>query len=182
MTLLLVAVSAFLVWHVAIASSFRAQLVSTLGRGYVPFQLLASLALLVCLLWTYRGADRTLLYTPPDWGLIANFILSAIGFVCLGIFLFRGKARNILRYPLAIGVLFWGAGHLLSNGETASVVLVLGFIATVLISTLMKGPFRPSEVRQGHDLLGPMFGVAFLAVAAQMHQLLVGVPVFQLIK
>jgi uncharacterized membrane protein len=182
MTLLLVALSAFLVWHVAIGSVLRAQLMAALGRGYLPFQIIVSLVLLAFLLWSYRGADRTLLYATPEWGLIANFILSAVGFVCLGIFLFRGQARNILRYPLLLGVLFWGAGHLLSNGEAASVVLTLGLMATVLISTLMKGPFRPSEVRQGHDLLGPMLGVAFLAVAAQMHPILVGVPVFQLIK
>jgi uncharacterized membrane protein len=181
MSLLLVALSVFVVWQAALSSRFRERLVAALGRAYLPSQIAVSLALLVFLLWSYRGADRTLLYAPPDWGLIANFILSAIGFVCLGIFLFRGKARNVLRYPLAIGALFWGAGHLLSNGEMASVVLTLGLVATVLVSSIMKGT-NPSEVRQGHDLLGPMFGIAFYAVAVQMHQLLVGVPVFQLIK
>jgi uncharacterized membrane protein len=181
MTLLFVALSAFVVWHAAISSALRQRLVAAVGRGYLPVQIAVSLALFVFLLWSYRGADKTLLYAPPEWGLIANFILSAIGFVCLGIFLFRGKARNVLRYPLAIGVLFWGAGHLVSNGEIASVALVLGLVGTVLVSSIMKGASR-SEVRQGHDLLGPMFGIAFYAVAAQLHPLLVGVPVFQLIK
>jgi uncharacterized membrane protein len=182
MTLLIVALSVFLIYHIAISSSFRDQWKAALGRAYLPLQIIVSVGLLVFLLWSYRGGDRTLLYTPPDWGFIANFVLTAIGFVCLGIFLFRGKARNFLRYPLAIGTVFWGAGHLFSNGEIASVVLVLGLVGTVLTSTLMKGPFRPSEVRQGHDLMGPMFGVAFLAVAVQLHQVLVGVPVFQLVK
>jgi uncharacterized membrane protein len=181
MSLLLVALSVFVVWHAALSSSFRERLVAALGRGYLPAQIVTSLVLLVFVLWSYRGADRTLLYAPPEWGLIANFILSAIGFVCLGIFLFRGTARNVLRYPLAIGALFWGAGHLLSNGEVASVTLILGLVAAILVSSFMKGT-NPSEVRQGHDLLGPMFGIAFYAVAVQMHQLLVGVPVFQLIK
>ena len=106
-----------------------------------------------------------------------------MAFLCLGIFLFRGKWRQLLRFPLAWGVAFWSLGHLLANGDWASVILFGGMlayaIAHLVIGTL--NGIRPSTViRQGHDVISVMVGVALYGVAAQLHTLFTGVPVVNL--
>ncbi len=182
MNWLITMVAAFVVWNVIPASRVGADIKTRMGKAFGPVFGIGSLVLLGLLLWSFRLADRPALYDPPSWGIHANYLLSLLAFICLGIGVFRGRARNVLRYPLVIGVLLWATGHLLANGDGASMVLILGLVLTVLLSTFMRGTPAVTEVRQGHDLLGPLFGVAFYAVAVQLHHAVVGVPVFELVK
>jgi uncharacterized membrane protein len=182
MVWLITMVATFVVWNIIPASRFGAGLKTKFGKVFGPVFGVGSLILFGFLLWSFRIAERPALYDPPSWGIHANYLLSLLAFVCLGIGLFRGRARNWLRYPLAIGTLLWAAGHLLANGDAASVVFILGILTTVLLATYMRGKPTITEVRQGHDLLGPLFGVAFYAVAVQLHHAVIGVPVFELVK
>ena len=84
---------------------------------------------------------------------------------------------------MAIAVIFWACGHLLANGDLASVILFGGFLiyafAHLVIGTL--NGVRPSpEVRNGHDLISILIGIALYGVMAQLHGALIGVPVFNL--
>jgi uncharacterized membrane protein len=66
--------------------------------------------------------------------------ISFIAMLLLAIFLFRGRLRQILQLPLALGVIAWSAGaHLLANGDQASVILFGG----LLLYALVHIGFRP---------------------------------------
>jgi uncharacterized membrane protein len=105
--------------------------------------------------------------------------------MCLGVFIFRGRLRQTLRYPLAIGVLLWSSGHLLANGDLASLMLFGGFLVyavTYLIAGAVNS-VRPSpEVRSGHDFLSIVMGIALYGVMTQLHPLVTGVPILVLTK
>jgi uncharacterized membrane protein len=122
-------------------------------------------------------------YTVPSWGRHANFLLTLVAFIFVGIFMFRGSWRNVVKYPMGLAVGLWAFGHLLANGDSRSVVLFGGF---ALIAALQVFCFSrlidrvPSEVRGGHNMLSVLFGIAAYAVMAQMHGALIGVPVFDL--
>jgi hypothetical protein len=114
---------------------------------------------------------------------MATFILVLFAFVCLGIFLFRGKLRQVLRFPLAWGVVFWSIGHLCANGDVASLILFGGMLlyAVVHLGLGFANGVRPSpDVRQGHDVISIIIGVALYGVFAQLHPLFTGVPVVTL--
>ncbi len=163
--------------------SLKALLKGTLGKAYGPVFGVVSLVALVLVFWTFRGADRATVYDPPAWGRHANFLLTLVAFVFFGIFAFRGSWRNMVKYPLLAGFLFWGCGHLMANGDSATLVFVLGLVAIALghvMAVQRNGPFVPSDVRNGHNLLSIMFGVAFYGVFAQLHGVLIGVPVVSL--
>ena len=164
-------------------ASWRDHARQTFGKAYGPVYGILSLLLLVACLWAFRGADVQPLYDPPSWGRHANFALSLIGFILIGIFLFRGSWRNSLMYPMAFGVSIWAIGHLLANGDTRTTLLFGGLAVFAILHAVLKsrsGSFVPSEVRQGHNLMSVLAGVALYGLAAQLHVIIAGVPLLTL--
>lgn len=169
---------------VAAVPSLKARLKSRVGeRAYGPVFGIASLIGVVIIVLGWRMAEFVPVYDAPEWGKHANFGFTLVAFICLGIFLFRGSLRQRLRFPLAIGVIFWAVGHLFANGDLASVILFGGFLiyAVAHFALGVANDVRPTpEVRSGHDLLSIVIGVALYGVMAQLHGALIGVPVFQI--
>jgi uncharacterized membrane protein len=144
---------------------------------------LLSLIPLVLIVLGWRMAPFDPVYETPSWGRIATFILVLPAFLCLGIFLFRGSLRQKLRLPLAWGVAFWSIGHLFSNGDTASLILFGGMLIYALAHLCLgiANGIRPQPIiRQGHDVISIVIGVALYGVFAQLHPLFTGVPVVAL--
>ncbi len=169
---------------VAAVPSLKAKLKARVGeRAYGPLFGIASLAGIAIIVLGWRASDFVHVYDPPEWGRHANFLLTLIAFICLGIFIFRGRLRQKLRFPMAFAVIFWATGHLLANGDMASVILFGGFLAYAvahIVIGVMNG-VRPSpEVRDGHDLLSVVMGIALYGVMAQLHGALIGVQLVQL--
>ncbi|WP_373503224.1 NnrU family protein [Aestuariivirga sp.] len=169
---------------VAAVPTLKARLKAAVGdKAYGPVFGFASLLGIVIVVLGWRASDFVFVYDPPEWGRHANFLLTLIAFICLGIFIFRGSLRQKLRFPMAIAAIFWAVGHLLANGDLASIILFGGFlayaVAHIVIGTINK--VRPSpEVRKGHDLVSVLIGIALYGVMAQLHGALIGVPVFQI--
>jgi uncharacterized membrane protein len=188
MILLVLGVLATSLIHlVAAVPALKAGLKARIGeRAYGPVFGVASLVGLVIIVigwqWT-REVEFIDVYDPPEWGRHVNYLLTLIGFICLGIFLFRGSFRQKLRFPMAIAAMFWATGHLFANGDLASVVLFGGFLAYAIAHIVIASAngIRPSpEVRQGHDLVSVLAGLALYGVMTQLHPVLIGVPVFPL--
>jgi len=182
--LLFFAVALFAVIHLIPAfPPLKARLKDRLGKAYGMLFAVGSIVSLVLIVLGWQMADRVQVYDPPAWGFRANLGLSFVAFLLVGVFLFRGKARQFLRLPLAMAVVLWATGHLLANGDQASIILfggLLAYGAIHLAAGLAQG-FRPSpEVRQGHDVIALFVGVALYGVMIQMHQHLVGVALFSI--
>ena len=185
MILLALGVAVTSLLHLAAAvPSLKARLTARVGgKAYGPVFGIVSLIGIVIIVLGWSLADFVAVYDPPAWGRHANFGLTLVAFICLGIFIFRGSLRQRLRFPMAIAAMFWACGHLLANGDLASVILFGGFliyaVAHFIIGTI--NGVRPSpEVREGHDLLSILIGIALYGVMAQLHGAIIGVPVFQL--
>jgi len=161
----------------------RADLRARFGRVFWPLYGVLSLLLLAAMIWAYRHSDPGIVYDVPSWGRHANFALTLLAFLCLGIFLFRGSWRQKLRYPMAIGVALWAAGHLLANGDGKSLVFFGGLgAAAILQAVLMRGgEERPEpDIRQGHNFLSIMAGLALYALMTQLHYAITGMPLVEL--
>jgi uncharacterized membrane protein len=163
--------------------SWKAHAVQTFGKAYGPAYGIISLFLLVACLWAFRQAEVVTLYDPPSWGRLANFALSLIGFLFIGIFLFRGSWRNLIKVPMATGIGLWALGHLLANGDTRTVMLFGGLAGVAILQGVLKlqgSGFTPSEERAGHNLLSLLGGLALYGLAAQLHSVIAGVPLIVL--
>lgn len=114
-----------------------------------------------------------------------HFVLSLAGFIFLGIALCRGSWRNTLRHPLPLGFAFIALSHI--YGPQGSINTVGYGILVVLFSWQFwrgytKANFLPSDVREGHNVLSVLGGAALFALTVQLHAVLFGVPVFNLVK
>ena len=169
---------------VAAVPSLKSRLKVAVGdKAYGPVFGIASIVGVLIIVLGWRSAAFVAIYDPPEWGRHANFLLTLIAFVCLGIFLFRGSLRQRLRFPMGIAVIFWATGHLLANGDLRSVILFGGLLAYAIAHILIGNAngVRPSpEVRGGHDLMSVVMGIALYGVMTQLHDAIIGVPVFML--
>ncbi len=186
MFLLGLGVAAFTVLHlVPAAPALKGRIVDRLGPLYGPAFGLSSILALALVILGWRMSAYVPVYDPPEGGRYVTFVLVLLGFLGLGAFLFRGRLRQRLRFPLALGTVAWAAGHLFANGDLASLILFGGFGLyglAYLILGLANG-VRPSpDVRPGHDALSILAGFALFAVMAQLHGTLIGVPVVLLVK
>jgi uncharacterized membrane protein len=184
LSLLIVFIALFGAVHLVPAlPGLKSKAQQSLGKAYGPVYGIATLAALGLTLWAYRQATPTAIYTPPPWGYYANFGFSLVGFVFIGIFLFRGSWRNTLKYPMAYGVGFWALGHLFARGDDRSLILFLGLALFGGLHAALKsrqGLYVPSEERQGHNTLSIMAGVVLYGIAAQVHYVIAGVHVVTL--
>lgn len=169
---------------VAAVPPLKARLKARVGeRAYGPVFGIASLIGIVLVVVGWRLSDFVFVYDPPSWGWHATFTFTLLAFICLGIFLFRGRLRQVLRFPMGFAVIFWATGHLFANGDLASLILFGGFLvyAVAHIAIGIANGVRPSpEVRGGHDLVSIVIGIALYSGMIQMHGMLIGVPVFDI--
>lgn len=186
MLLLGLSVLAFALVHVLPGhASLKALLKRQFGAGYGPLYGVLSLFLLGLMVWAYRQAEPGWTYAVPSWGRHANFGLSLLGFVCLGIFLFRGSWRQHLRYPMAIGVLLWAAGHLLANGDGRSLVFFGGLALAAIAQAMLMArtaTAHDTTVRNGHNLMSVVAGIALYGIMTQLHYTVAGVPLVELTR
>ena len=184
MALLAIAVLAFAIIHLVPAvPPAKARLQQALGQAYGPaFGIAATLAL-VLIVVGWHASGYVAVYEPPPRARQATVGIMLLAFLCLGVFLCRGRMRQQMRFPLAIAVMLWGIAHLFANGDLASLILFGGlfcYAAVHLVLGLAYG-VRPSpEVRAGHDILSLVAGVALYIAMVQLHPVLIGVPVLSL--
>ena len=161
----------------------RAVLRARFGRTFGSLYGLLSLLLLAAMIWAYRHSEPGIVYDVPSWGRHANFALTLLAFLCLGIFLFRGSWRQKLRYPMAIGVALWASGHLLANGDGKSLIFFGGLAAAATLQAALMGGRRERpvpDIRQGHNFLSIMAGLALYALMTQLHYVITGMPLVEL--
>ena len=159
MTSLIVAAVAFVLLHLLVSGTRVRDLLSArLGPGpYMGLFSLASVAILVWLGFAY-GAARHLSDNPVFWDLTSatrhlqiGVQLIAMLFVVAGLLtanptsvaqegaldrpdVVRGMLR-ITRHPFLWGVALWAAGHLLVNGDAASLILFGSMLVLAVFGT-----------------------------------------------
>ena len=146
MTNLIIAAAAFLLIHLLVSGTrLRDAIIRTIGQGpYMGLYSLASIALLIWMGFAYAAAQRG--PNPVYWSatpvtkwiqlgvtLIA-FLLAVPGLATRNPTSVAGEALldrpntvqgilRITRHPFLWGVALWAAGHLMVNGDLASLIL-----------------------------------------------------------
>ena len=110
MIILAAGVLLFALLHgVAAVPRYKSYVKSLMGeRWYGPVFGLASLFAIAVIVLGWRNSSFVAVYEPALWGWYVNYVLTFIGFLCLGIFLFRGSYRQRLRFPMGIATVLLG--------------------------------------------------------------------------
>lgn len=184
MTILIVGLVVFLGVHSVriLAGPFRDAQVAAHPKRWKGLYTLVSFLGLGLIIWGWILARPMApqLYDPPTWGRRAALALVWIAFILLPTANApTGQIKATVRHPMLLGVIFWSAGHLLANGDQASVTLFGAFLAWAildLISALRRGEPAPVVVKPRADVIAVFAGTLLWAVFALfLHRALFGV-------
>lgn len=141
------------------------------GKGLAAAGILAGLVLMIL---GYRWAPFIPVYTPfPGAGHLNN-LLVLVAFVLFGAGASKGVIWTRIRHPQLTAVKIWAFGHLLVNGDLASILLfggLLGWaVAEVIVINRAEGPWqRPASGGWARDAKLLVIGGVLYAVAAGVH-------------
>ncbi|VAW17651.1 hypothetical protein MNBD_ALPHA12-2327, partial [hydrothermal vent metagenome] len=94
-----------------------------------------------------------------------------------------GRIRVLVKHPMLWGTFFWSAGHLMANGDLASVILFGSFLVYSIVdrvASYIKGDPNPVFVSYRSDIIAIVAGtVLYLIFALWIHGYLFGVTPFQ---
>jgi uncharacterized membrane protein len=196
----LIAAAAFFVLIHLLVSGTRLRDVLALRIGAGPYMGLFSMASLGGIVWlgfafarARSGAGNDVLWgmTPATHGLQMILQLIAVLFIVVGLTtpnptsvrqegaldrpeVVRGMLR-ITRHPFLWGVAIWALGHLLVNGEAASLILFGSMLALALFGTASIDAKRKRVLGAKWDLFAVQTSnVPFLAVAQGRQRLALG--------
>ena len=167
----------------AIAVDLKKNLVKRFGEygykgGFTLFMLLAIYLMISG--WKLAVPEASdLVYTPPEWSGHAAGLLVLVGFILFLAPYPPNNVRRLLRHPQLIGVICWGVGHLLSNGEPRSVLFFAGLtlwagIEIVLLNRRDGTWIKPNKAPLMKDFAMVLFSVLAYIGFLYTHHLLFG--------
>ena len=163
----------------------RQLLITRLGnnayRGVFALLILVSLFLIVS---GWRTTVPAHLYNPVDVLQLPSILLTMVGFILVVAANFPAtRFKRIIRQPQLTGVFIWAIAHLLTNGDSRSVMVfsVLGAWCVVSIFTIKRRDgtwVKPhTSAGWGQEIGIVMAGLAISALAIYFHESLSGVQI-----
>lgn len=134
MTTLVLGLVIFLGLHSTriVAEGGRAKAIRQLGEGpWKGVYSLLSLIGFVLIIWGFAQARWTAdrLWSPPLWTRHTTILLMLISLILISAYIFKKSHIAVAaHHPMVWGVAIWAAGHLLTNGSTADLVLFGAFL------------------------------------------------------
>lgn len=183
MTIMIAGLILFHTIHVVpMNSAIRDSLAERFGEGtYKGVFSLVSLIGLGLIIWGKSSAEFVELYDPPVWGRFATMLLVLVAFIFLAAFHTKGHIRSWLRHPMLIAVILWSFGHLLANGDVASVLLFGSFLVYSIADLMVcriRGTIVSIEPKIAHDAIAVVAGILVYTIILSMHGILFGAWIF----
>ncbi len=182
MTLLIAGMMLFIAIHlVPTVTGLRVALVGRLGE--LPYKGAFALISAVAFAMIVMGKGQAPVidaWTPPGWGRALTAPLVLMAFILLIAAYLPSNLRRLTPHPMLGGVLVWAIGHLLANGDQASLILFGGFAVYSIIaiaSANRRGAERSTLKRAWYwDLLVVLVATGLWTAVLIYHGSLFGVP------
>ncbi|MBU1174964.1 MAG: NnrU family protein [Alphaproteobacteria bacterium] len=148
-------------------------------KGLVALPSLVGIGLMIWGWMLYRDSAPEL-YAVPDWGVHVAAVTNLVGLMLLMMSGGPvGRIKALIRHPMSIGIALWGLGHLVSNGDLASLLLfgawTLYSVVAAIVSTLRGDPAPVFQSVRG-DLTGILIGLGlYLAFVYFLHGWMFGI-------
>ena len=171
-----------------VAPQWRLARIAQWGEGkWKGLYSLVSLVGLVLLVWGFGMArlEAPILYEPPVWMKHIVLLLMLFAFIFLGLFIAKaGRLKPALKHPMLIAIKTWALAHLLANGDLASLILFLSFLAWAVFDRIAlkrqaRAGLAPAAIAPGpvtNDVIGIAIGLVLYGLFVwKLHALLIGV-------
>lgn len=184
MSLMIIGLLLFFAAHlVPCFSGTRAALVSKLGE--LPYKALFALVALGGLVLVVQGkasAEFISVWTPPAFFAHITKLLMLPALILLVAAYVPSNIKRKVRHPMLAAVKFWALGHLLANGDLASMLLFGSFLAYAVYDMISSNRRAerviPASKPFYWDALVIVLGLVAYGGIAKHHMQLFGVPIF----
>lgn len=168
-----------------VAGGFREAQVTANERRWKGIYSLISLVGFALIIWGWIlfRAEAPDVYLPPDWGRHVNWAFALVAFILFAVSgMPAGYLKHRLKHPMLVATMLLAAGHLLANGDMASVLTFGAFLVYAVVNffaVIPRGDPAPSVVSPRSDLIATAAGaVAFGIFGMWLHPFLFGVAAF----
>ena len=183
---LIVGLAVFLATHLFVTMrERRAAAIARLGQnGYRAVFSVVALASLVLIVWGYSHAPLVVMWSPPGAMRHVTIGLMLLASVALAAYFVPSHVKAWLKHPLLVAVKTWAIAHLLANGDLASMLMFLVFLAWGVyarIAAKKRGDVGFTTPPSGwtNDVIVVVVGiVVFLALGYGFHPFVLHHPVF----
>ena len=166
----------------ALGGDTRQQLLNRLGQQ--PYRGLYSLALvaaIVLIVFGWKAMPPDALWTPPAAMRHVTMLLMPLALILFIAARAPTDLKQVIRHPQLTGVKLWAVAHLLSNGETRSIILFTGLlawaVAEVIVINRRDGVWKkPAPVGVAKTAISAAIGLVLTALLLYGHRWLTGVP------
>ena len=183
MTLLICGILVFTLVHLSlgIAPGIKNSIITSMGektwRGIFSVLAIGSI-LMIILGW--RSAPVEYAYVPPHGLRHVTMLLMLIAFVLFGAAKGVTDIQRYVRHPMMTAVLIWAIAHLLSNGETRSLLLFGSFLVWVVLQIFFANRrdgewVKPEPAPMTRTLKNMIISILMFVVFAALHKYFAGV-------
>ncbi|MDT8318151.1 MAG: NnrU family protein [bacterium] len=152
--------------------------------GHIPYLALFSAISLIAFLliiYGYKEAERTILWSPFAFGRTLSLAVMPIAFILVAAAYLKTHMRARLKHPMLIGTVLWAIVHLTTNGSIPSAILFGSFLLYAIADIIMAKP-RPTLIPSGapsviHDVIAVAGGLILYAALLYGHGILFGVNI-----
>ena len=154
----------------------------------IGFSLISLIGLVVIVLGYYKmqhlyPGKNPILFEPPVWMRHITLALMLPAMIFLVAAQVPSRIRNAVRHPMLLAIKLWALGHLLANGDGASLLLFGSFLAYAVydrISVKKRAALGPLGAKQPESIMNDVIVVAvgvalYLALLYGGHAWLFGV-------
>ena len=165
----------------AVLPGVRRTLISAFGlKQYRGIFALVVLAALIMIIIGWRTTLPTVIYAPRGWGPNFGFALMFASVVLFGAGHAKTNIKRFIRHPQLTGILFWSIAHIVSNGDSRSLILFGGLglwaiIEMTLINQREGEWVKPERASLKSELIGVAVGVVVFLVLVALHPYFAGV-------
>ena len=166
-----------------LAISFRTRQLESLGnnkyRAIFSILIVISIVLMV---FGWRSIEPVHIYSPPAWSTPVTGLLVLVAFILFSAAHSKTIIRRIIRHPQLTGLVIWSISHLLSNGDSRSLILfgTLGAwaIAEIFLINKRDGEWiKPESGTIKSEILMLAKGIGMFVIFVVAHPYIAGVPV-----
>jgi len=183
MSILVAGLALFVAVHfITVITPLRSRLICRFGES--PYKVaftLISVFSIGLIIWGKSTAAFMPLYEPPLWGRHGAWLMMLIAFILLASTQGPSALRSFLKHPMLLGVAVWGAGHLLANGDLASVVLFGGMavfsILMIILLFMRDGVKTGARYSWRSTIIQSMVGALIYLLVMYAHPFVFGVAV-----
>jgi len=164
--------------------SLKAGLIQKWGEnGYKGVFSILMITAIILIVVGWRSTDPYLLYASPDWAGPTTALLMFNAFVLFVAAYHPTRLKRVIRHPQLNGMILWAIAHLISNGDTRSLILFGGLGLWALIEIRMINAREGAWVKPDApsiliELRGVVISLVIFMAALFLHPYFAGVAPF----